>query len=719
MFRRDQLDKECFTSPVFTRSFQVLAYASKQLKDAELKYATVEKEAYAVVFAIKQFRHYLSGRQFTVISDHRPLQWLTQQKDNNGRLGRWAILLGGYDYKIVYRPGKIHQNADCMSRLRIAAVSASTGADDRLIKEKQASDALCKSIINYLNNGTFEKTDNGTPSWVKEIEFYNIINGILYRCAPSTKEKRRHEETIQLVLPLSLRKKVLIQMHDDPTSGHLAFMRTYLKVSKNYYWPNMRQDIKSYCDCCATCVANSRSSKKAPLHPLEQATAPFQVIGIDFLGPITPRSPSGNAYVMVITCYFSKWAEAIALPNQTALTTVEALHKSIIQRHGPPKVIITDRGTNFTSDLFETYCKKFSIKHRLTTAYHPASNGETERFNRTLISMLRKLLEDGQHINWEDLLGDVCFAYRSSVHSSTLESPYFLVHGRDPNIAINNLLEAPPIVNPTPSDYVGNLMKNLEIGFQRAIIENEKARQKQKTQYDKKASEHRFQIGDRVLMDTKVVNKGDSRKFTSLYRGPYRVIRVYENYTVDICDASFKKQRVHVNRLKHLPDAMLFGDENCPPFKPTVENFNFHLEKETQTNDSPLQRTATPCENPYQHFSLSLPPIREPIEPAGDPQFANPLPGHPNELIQDVVLDDIHVDVNNPQADDRDIPHDINPPFNNPQANVRDVSHGEQRQSATPFSHAPAQQNLQVENTRSLRPRATLRAPQKLGDWTQ
>ena len=103
--------------------------------------------------------------------------------------------------------------------------------------------------------------------------------------------------------------------------------------------------------------------------------------------------------MIVITCYVSKWAEAIALPNQTAITTVEALHKSIIKRYGPPEVMITDRGTNFTSELFQTFCKKFDIKHRLTTAYHPANNGETERFNRTLISMLRKLLDDEQHVN--------------------------------------------------------------------------------------------------------------------------------------------------------------------------------------------------------------------------------------------------------------------------------------------------------------------------------
>lgn len=230
-------------------------------------------------------------------------------------------------------------------------------------------------------------------------------------------------------------------MHDVPSAGHLAFLRTYLKVATFYYWPEMRQEIKRYCETCETCVANSKGTLKTYLHPLELATAPFEVIGIDFLGPILPPSLQGNTCIMVVTDYFSKWVEAIPLPNQTAVTTADALYKIFIQRHGPPKVIITDR-VNFTSKIFKALCTKFNMKHRLTTAYHPASNGENERFNRTLTSMLRNVVKDGQHENWEDMLGDVCFAYRSSVHSSTMETPYYLVHGRDPNFAINNFLGA-------------------------------------------------------------------------------------------------------------------------------------------------------------------------------------------------------------------------------------------------------------------------------------
>ena len=522
----------------------VIAYASKHLKPPQLKYATIEKEAYAVIFAIKHFHHYLVGRPFTVISDHRPLQWLAQQKDDSGRLGRWAVKLAAYDYRIVYRPGRVHQNADSLSRLRVAAAQNGTvdGAERHLMAavdsltidsnlgDLQRADKLCKSIINYLQHGTRAVEDiQITPLWLKEIDFYNIENGILYRRAPNLKSKRRNEENRQLVLPLALRRRVVKELHDAATAGHLAFIRTYTKVSDHYYWPDMRKDIKKYCETCEVCIANSKLNIKSPLHPIEQATRPFQIIGIDFLGPIKPCSSSGNSHIMVMTDYFSKWAEAVALPNQTAAVTADCLYSTIIQRHGPPEVIITDQGRNFVSKLFNELCVKFNIKHRTTTAYHPANNGETERFNRTLISMLRKVLQDGNHANWDKMLGDVMFAYRSSVHSTTLETPYYILHGRDPNFSINNLLLSTENHSVSASDHIGNLLERLRFCFHKVREENEYARKRQKEQYDKKAQVRNFDIGDNVLLDVRVVKTGDCKKFTSNYRGPFRIIKTYDN----------------------------------------------------------------------------------------------------------------------------------------------------------------------------------------------
>ena len=127
------------------------------------------------------------------------------------------------------------------------------------------------------------------------------------------------------------------EFHDKPSAGHLAFQRTYLRVRQQYYWPNILSEIKDYCKACLICTANLKSNAKIPLHPLEIASAPFEMLGIDFLGPISPQSIQGNNHILVITDYFTKWVEATPLPDQKATTTAKALFKHLLSVHGPRK----------------------------------------------------------------------------------------------------------------------------------------------------------------------------------------------------------------------------------------------------------------------------------------------------------------------------------------------------------------------------------------------
>jgi transposase InsO family protein len=222
----------------------------------------------------------------------------------------------------------------------------------------------------------------------------------------------------------------------------------------------------------------------------------------------------------VITDYFSRWVEAVALKNKIALTTAQCVFETIVERHGMPKTIVSERGTNFTSSLFRYFCTKLQMKPKFTTAYHQASNGETERFNRTLMTMLRKELVDGAHSNWQELIDPLLFAYRSSIHSSTKESPYYIVHGRDPNIPINEFLSGAPQTDKSPSDYVGGLVNRLLLlFFQRVAEESDKARERQRQQYNKRAKEFNYKViarvnHTRVLLDIRVLKTGYSGKFT-------------------------------------------------------------------------------------------------------------------------------------------------------------------------------------------------------------
>jgi transposase InsO family protein len=171
------------------------------------------------------------------------------------------------------------------------------------------------------------------------------------------------------------------------------------------------------------------------LHPMEIATAPFEVIGMDFLGPIKPESTNGNKHVLVMTDAFSKWTEVVALPDQTVETTCRALMDKIILYHGPPKIIVTDRGTNFTSRLFNNLCKELRTKHKTTTAYHPQTNGMTKRFNKTVVEMIRKYIGDGYE-QWEEVLGVEDISQAEHPSGNTRCHPGILLSKREPGLCL-------------------------------------------------------------------------------------------------------------------------------------------------------------------------------------------------------------------------------------------------------------------------------------------
>ena len=191
-----------------------------------MRYATIEKEASAVIFGIKRFRYYLQDKHFLIISDHRPLQWLHNFRDENGKLGRWSILLGNFNYTIRYRPGRKHENADFLSR--IAVVSESIDFTST-IREQQSLDYTCQAIKRYLDDDILDD-NNPMPIWAKERDLYFFQDGILCRTNKSSSKKRRNFTQIQIFIPASLQKEIMKSYHDSPSAGHLAFQRTKFRI---------------------------------------------------------------------------------------------------------------------------------------------------------------------------------------------------------------------------------------------------------------------------------------------------------------------------------------------------------------------------------------------------------------------------------------------------------------------------------------------------------
>ena len=155
-----------------------------------------------------------------------------------------------------------------------------------------------------------------------------------------------------------------------------------------YYWPDMGKDIKAYVQSCDTCQKRKRPMKTESLHPLKVGQ-PFDRLGMDIVGPL-PVTRNGNKYIVVATEYLTKWPEARALPDAKAASVVSFFYEDIICRHSCPRELLIDQGTHFVNALLDALCAQLGVKHRLSTAYHPQTNGLVERFNRTLCEILAK-----------------------------------------------------------------------------------------------------------------------------------------------------------------------------------------------------------------------------------------------------------------------------------------------------------------------------------------
>ena len=196
----------------------------------------------------------------------------------------------------------------------------------------------------------------------------------------------------------------------------------------------MYEDIRKYVRYCDTCQRRGQKGGKGNLHPIKVGE-PFERIGIDFVGPLE-KTKKGNRYILVVTDYLTKWPEAKAMKEATAKNVIEFIYQEIICRHGCPRVILSDRGTHFRNELVDGLCEKFEIKHKLSSPYHPQTNGLVERFNRTLCEGLAKVTE--KENEWDKYIESVLFAYRTNKHNTTKRIPFFMVYGREATLPLND-----------------------------------------------------------------------------------------------------------------------------------------------------------------------------------------------------------------------------------------------------------------------------------------
>lgn len=523
----------CQRDPSNNRAYAV-SFASRSLSPAEKNYGVSEVEALAIVWGIKKFAHYLTATRFTVITDHQALQSLqNKHTDLRGRLGRWALSLQQHDFKIVYRPGSKNAGPDALSRYPVAPVSDGsreiicnlTTSD---LVAAQLTDPFCRQI---------RSTSPLPPRYSNE-------SGVLFFSS-------------RPVLPQSLWQDTFDLLHSSSTTGHLGIGRTLQRFSRLYYFPKQKEWVNTKVNTCEVCQKVKRS------HTTHGATSmvhsnpsehPFDTIAVDSFGPL-PISKSGNKYIVVVQCMFSRYVIITAVPENTDIQVVKCLSK-VISEHGIFRQIFSDNGQPYSGTLLKTLCLHLSVKQKFSPAYHPQSNGLVERFMATLRNLIVAFMDlDYQQVTWDEHLNEFQLAYNSSIHDSTKFSPFSLVHGREART-----LATPDFgVKLIPAqEYQQQVKQFLGRALALVQLENNKTQANNAAIFNSHRVAPNFSLGCLVLIDFPVQSSAVGKRSAKLvrsFRGPFRITKVLSPDRFDVLEIETDKNwyNIHASRMKKLP----------------------------------------------------------------------------------------------------------------------------------------------------------------------
>lgn len=379
-----------------------LGFYSEKFSQSQQKYSTFGRELTAMKMSVQYFRHMLEGRQFVIFTDHKPLTTALTSNPNS-RLpheDRYLRYISEFTNDIRHISGQNNVTADALSR--IEAVTVPSPIDYEQIASEQINDSELQRLLCSHTGLKLELRQ--TP----------LASKPLY-CDISHSKVRPY-------IPPQYRQLVLQTIHG---LAHPGIRTTRRLVTDRFVWTNINKDVQTYVKSCLQCQRSKvHRHTKAPFEKFVVPNCRFRHVHIDLVGPLPPSN--GNRYLLTAVDRFSRWPEAIALPDMTAETVARALCESWISRFGAPETITTDQGRQFESDLFRELSRIIGFKHSRTTAYHPQANGLVERFHRTMKSAIMAV--DSKH--WCDHLPMIMLGLRAACREDFGCSAAELVYGQ-------------------------------------------------------------------------------------------------------------------------------------------------------------------------------------------------------------------------------------------------------------------------------------------------
>ncbi|SPC67775.1 related to Gag-pol polyprotein [Ustilago sp. UG-2017b] len=486
-----------------------IAFFSKKLDPAQLNYLIFDKEMFAIVAAFKHWRQYLEGAKFPVqvLTDHRSLEYFTTTKQLNRRQARWLELLSDFDFVIQYRPVK----SDITDKIR-----------DALSRDSWTSVLL-------------EQTHLGSPPLGFAI---NSMNLLTYRdsvCVPDVD---------------NLRLLIVQDRHNSPSVGHPGRRKTLSLVCRSFFWLGMSKFVHTFVDSCETCqrIKAVRHKPYGHLKSLPVPPHPWSSVSMDLIEQLPPSSDF--TAILVVVDRLTKMATFVPTTNTLDAPELAKLFlHHVYLKHGPPTSTVSDRGSEFTSHFWRSLSALLGIENHFSSAYHPQSDGQTERVNQVLEQYLRGYSNHLQ-TNWSDLLPLAEFSYNNAEHASTQLTPFFANYGYHPRFSFDNTDPASPALFPAARSYTDQLEQLHE--YVRGELD--KANSQSAGQFDKHhLPSPQFQPGDRVWLSAdNICSLRPTKKLDYCRLGPFPISEVISSHAYCLqLPPSMKIHNVfHVDRLE-------------------------------------------------------------------------------------------------------------------------------------------------------------------------
>jgi len=551
---------------VLAQKGKPLAYMSKAIGPRKRGWSVYSKEMLAIMEAIRLWRPYLLGRRFQIWTDQKSLKFFLEQRVVTLEQQKWVSKLLGYDYEIIYRPGRTNSAADALSRRPVQEVELLEEA------ELEAERNTTKHQLQAISSPQFQHWD--------ELRHLNVVDPYLRDlrekliAQPADHPQFTDREGLllykgRIVIPpaSALCTTLMAEFHNSKVGGHSGVLRTYKRIAQSFYWEAMKKDVRSYVATCDTCQRNKSEARSAAglLQPLPVPSQVWEEISLDFVDGLP--SSTGKTTVMVVVDRLTKYAHFIALTHPyTAKKVAEVFVSNIVRLHGMPTAIVSDRDPIFLSTFWKEFFALQGTQLKMSSAYHPQSDGQTEVVNRCLEQYLRCLCS--QHPKtWAHQLPWAEYWYNTTFHQSLGITPFQALYGRPAPTMVNYLLGASVV------DEVDRELQDRDELLQQLKINLQKASNRMKQQADKKRRDYVLEVGDWVYLRLHPYRQHSlfrraHQKLASRFFGPYQILKRVGAvaYELDLPDTARIHPVFHVSLLKKQLGDMSRVTTQLPPF---------------------------------------------------------------------------------------------------------------------------------------------------------